>query len=87
VDVDYALGRLSPEQRDVLLARYFDGESAAEIGARYGRTEQTITSWLRRAVAQMRVALAEPRRGGSEAADATVHLPSSRADSALDTRP
>jgi hypothetical protein len=40
--------------RDVLLARYLDDESAAEIGRRYGRTEQTITGWLRQAIRQVR---------------------------------
>ena len=88
VDIDYALGQLSPELRDVLLARYFDGESAAEIGARYGRTEQTITSWLRRAVAQMRAALATPRGGrASETPGASEHRPPLRGDSVLGTRP
>ena len=54
LDIDRALERLSPRARDVLVARYLDGESAAEIGRRYGRTEQTITTWLRQASAEMR---------------------------------
>ena len=56
-DLDRALAGLSPRLRDVLLARYLDGESAAEIGRRYGRTEQSITTWLRQAAAELRAAL------------------------------
>jgi len=54
IDIDRALARLEPRLRDVLLARYLDGESAAEIGRRYGRTEQTISGWLRQAIRQVR---------------------------------
>jgi RNA polymerase sigma-70 factor, ECF subfamily len=54
MDIDRALASLTPRARDVLLARYVDGESAAEIGRRYGRTEQTVTAWLRQAATQMR---------------------------------
>lgn len=57
MDVDRALARLAPRLRDVLIARYVEGESAAEIGARYGRTEQTITTWLRKAIGELRVFL------------------------------
>jgi RNA polymerase sigma-70 factor, ECF subfamily len=53
LDLDRALGRLSPRSREVLIARYLDGESAAEIGARHGRTEQTITAWVRQAVREI----------------------------------
>ena len=64
IDIDRALARLEPRMRDVLLARYLDGESAAEIGERYGRTEQTITTWLRLAVGVVRLALVGPRLSG-----------------------
>lgn len=53
LDLDAALARLPARERDVLLSRYVDGESAAEIGARYGRTEQTVTAWLRRSVREL----------------------------------
>jgi RNA polymerase sigma-70 factor (ECF subfamily) len=53
LDLDRALARLSPRSREVLIARYLDGESAAEIGARHGRTEQTITTWLRQAAREI----------------------------------
>jgi RNA polymerase sigma-70 factor (ECF subfamily) len=59
LDVDRALLRLGARAREVLIARYVDGESAAEIGRRFGRTEQTVTGWLRQAVAEMRQHLDE----------------------------
>ncbi len=58
IDLDRALACLEPRAREVLIARYVDGESAAEIGARFGRTEQTVTTWLRNAIREIRVALA-----------------------------
>ena len=54
LDVDRALATLSPRARDVLVARWIDGDSAAEIGRRYGRTEQTVTAWLRHAAEELR---------------------------------
>ena len=69
LDVDRVLTRLSPRARDVLVSRYIDGESAAEIGARLGRTEQTITSWIREAIREIRQQLGQPgavhTRGGA----------------------
>jgi len=62
IDVDRALERLAPRLRDVLISRYIDGESAAEIGRRYPRSEQTITSWIRQASQEMRFALGEGAR-------------------------
>jgi RNA polymerase sigma factor (sigma-70 family) len=59
LDVDRALELLTPLSRDVLTARYLDGLSAAEIGKRYGRSEQTITSWIRQAVQEVRRHLEE----------------------------
>ena len=60
LDVDRALARLTPRSREVLVSRYLDGESAAEIGTRFGRTEQTITSWIRDAIREIRQQLATP---------------------------
>lgn len=59
VDLDRALASLTPHLRDVLVARFLDGESSAEIGRRYGRTEQTVTAWLRQAIRDMRLQLGE----------------------------
>jgi RNA polymerase sigma-70 factor (ECF subfamily) len=55
LDIDQALGQLSPLLREVLVARYISGESCAEMGRRYGRTEQTISAWVRDAIKQMRL--------------------------------
>jgi RNA polymerase sigma-70 factor (ECF subfamily) len=59
LDIDRALARLAPRSRDLLTARYLDGVSAAEIGRWYGRTEQTITAWVRQAIGEIRQILAE----------------------------
>jgi RNA polymerase sigma factor (sigma-70 family) len=59
MDLDKALARLEPKLRDVLVARFVNGESAAEIGQRYGRTEQAVTGWIREASRQMRGFLGE----------------------------
>lgn len=62
-DLDFALGQLGDLSRDVLVARFLDGASCAEIGRRYGRTEQTASGWLRRALAELKVTLEASRRG------------------------
>ena len=54
VDLALALARLPARLRTVVLARYVVGESASEIGERFGRTEQTITAWLREAMTQLK---------------------------------
>jgi RNA polymerase sigma-70 factor (ECF subfamily) len=59
IDMDRALERLEPRLRDVLLSRCVDGESAASIGLRYGRSAQTVTSWVRQASREMRYHLAD----------------------------
>lgn len=59
--LDEALLRLSPRTRDVLVSRFLDGQSSAEIGHRYGRTEQTVTAWVRQGLRELQVHLGEPR--------------------------
>ena len=59
LDIDQALEQLTPLLRDVLVSRLLDGESCAEIGRRYERTEQTISAWVRQAVREMRHHLEE----------------------------
>ena len=61
MDIDDALQRLDPQLRDVLVSRFLAGESAAEIGRRYERTEQTISGWIREAIREMRIHLGESR--------------------------
>jgi RNA polymerase sigma factor (sigma-70 family) len=60
IDLDRALGQLNPQMREVLVARYIDGESCAEIGSRYRRTEQTISGWIRKGLQQMKTYLDKP---------------------------
>ena len=59
LDIDRALEQLTPLLRDVLVARFLTGESCAEIGERYGRTEQTVSGWVREALRQMKLQLEE----------------------------
>jgi RNA polymerase sigma factor (sigma-70 family) len=54
LDIDQALERLDPLLRDVLVARFLGGESCAEIGRRHGRTEQTVSGWVRQGVQEIR---------------------------------
>ena len=54
MDIDRALEQLTPLLRDVLVSRMLAGESCAEIGRRYDRTEQTVSAWVRQAVREMK---------------------------------
>lgn len=62
LDLDEAMSRLAPQLRDVLIARFLNDESAAEIGRREGRTEQTISARVRHALRDMKRHLGESRR-------------------------
>jgi RNA polymerase sigma-70 factor, ECF subfamily len=62
LSLDEALSLLNPLLRDVIVSKYIAGESCAEIGARYGRTEQTITGWIRKAIHELRRVIDD--RGG-----------------------
>jgi RNA polymerase sigma-70 factor (ECF subfamily) len=66
LDIDHALERLPPHLRGVLVARFLLGESCADIAHRHGRTEQTISAWVRQGVQEMK-AYFEERRGNSAA--------------------
>jgi RNA polymerase sigma factor (sigma-70 family) len=70
LDIDQALKQLTPLLHDVLIARHLTGESCAEIGRRYGRTEQTISAWVREAIQEMRLHLAEFNPGASRKVEA-----------------
>jgi RNA polymerase sigma factor (sigma-70 family) len=63
LDIDQALEKLTPQLRDVLVSRYLAGESCAGIGERLGRTEQTISAWVREAIRQVRLHFGEKGRG------------------------
>ena len=69
MDLDHALARLEPRLRDVLIARFITGESAAEIGERYDRTEQAVTGWIREAIREMRIFLGDESARASRAGD------------------
>lgn len=59
LDIDHALGQLTPLLREVLVARFLTGESCAEIGLRHGRTEQTVSAWVREGIREMKLQLEE----------------------------
>ena len=54
MDIDRGLDGLPPLLREVLVSRFLVGESCAEIGRRHGRTEQTISGWVREGIRQMK---------------------------------
>jgi len=60
MDIDRALAALTPLLRDVLTSRFLIGDSCAAIGQRYGRTEQTISGWVREGLRQLKSHLEEP---------------------------
>jgi RNA polymerase sigma-70 factor (ECF subfamily) len=62
IDIKQALEHLTPQLREVLLARFIEGESCVEIGLRYGRTKQAINGWVREALRQMKTHMEEPNR-------------------------
>ena len=57
IDIDEALEQLTPQLREVLVARFINGESCAEIGRRFGRTEQCISGWVRQALREVKLHL------------------------------
>lgn len=63
MDIDRALEQLAPLMRDVLVSRFLANESCAEIGRRYGRTEQSVSGWIRQAVQEMRALLTDSNAG------------------------
>ena len=65
MDIDEALEHLTPQLREVLVARFITGESCAEIGQRYGRTEQSISGWVRQALREMKLHLEAASRGAA----------------------
>ena len=59
MDIDQALQGLTPLLRDVVVSRLLNGESCAEIGRRYGRTEQTVSGWVRQALRELHARLGD----------------------------
>jgi RNA polymerase sigma-70 factor (ECF subfamily) len=59
MDIDQALEALTPLLRDVIVSRLINGESCADIGRRYGRTEQTVSGWVRQGLREMQQRLSD----------------------------
>jgi RNA polymerase sigma-70 factor (ECF subfamily) len=51
------LGRLEPEQRQLVLLAYYDGVSREQLAARFKRPVNTIKTWLRRSLLAVRECL------------------------------
>jgi RNA polymerase sigma-70 factor (ECF subfamily) len=58
-DLAVALQRLSGDKRSMLVQAYCYGLTRAEIAKRTGRPVPTVKTWLRRALAELRVYLTE----------------------------
>lgn len=48
---------LEPERRQIVVLAYCDGLSRDELGARFGQPANTIKTWLRRSLAQLKTCL------------------------------
>lgn len=59
IDINRALEQLTPHLREILIARFITGESCTEIGRRYNRTAQAVSSWVREAIRIMKIQLEE----------------------------
>jgi RNA polymerase sigma-70 factor (ECF subfamily) len=51
------LGRLDPEQRQLMLLAYYNGLSREQLASRLGRPVNTIKTWLRRSILAVRECL------------------------------
>ena len=54
-----AMQSLDPMRRKLVIAAYINGESREELAARFGAPVNTIKTWLRRAVLDMRATIEE----------------------------
>jgi RNA polymerase sigma-70 factor (ECF subfamily) len=57
--VRQALGKLDPIKRRLIIAAYLHGESREQLAERFGAPVNTIKTWLRRAILEMRAAIAD----------------------------
>jgi RNA polymerase sigma factor (sigma-70 family) len=55
MELDEALARLTSRSQEMLVSRYLRDEPAAVIARRHGRTEQSISAWVRQALAEMKL--------------------------------
>jgi len=58
-DLAQALERLSRDKRSILVQAYYYGLTREEIAKRTGRPISTVKTWLRRALAELRIYLTE----------------------------
>ena len=52
-----AIGTLDPMKRKLVIAAYIQGQSREQLAERFGAPVNTIKTWLRRAVLDMRAVL------------------------------
>ena len=57
-----ALLELPPLQRQLIIAAYIHGESRAQLAVKFGSPANTIKTWLRRALLEMRTAMKDGER-------------------------
>jgi RNA polymerase sigma-70 factor, ECF subfamily len=57
-----AMQSLDPMKRKLVIAAYINGESREELSARFGAPVNTIKTWLRRAVLDIRAAIEDADR-------------------------
>jgi RNA polymerase sigma-70 factor, ECF subfamily len=65
-----AIETLDPMRRKLVVAAYIQGQSREQLAARFGAPVNTIKTWLRRAVIDMRAALLA--EGGADSAPVTA---------------
>jgi RNA polymerase sigma-70 factor, ECF subfamily len=51
------LAQLDPMKRRLIIAAYLHGESREQLAQRFGAPVNTIKTWLRRAILEMRAAI------------------------------
>ena len=57
MDLKHYIGRLKPKYRDVLILRYYEDMSIADISAAMGKPEGTVKTWISRGLEQVRCLL------------------------------
>jgi RNA polymerase sigma-70 factor (ECF subfamily) len=62
-----ALLALPPLQRQLIIAAYIHGESRAQLAVKFGSPANTIKTWLRRALLEVRTTMKDGERPGSNA--------------------
>jgi len=68
-----AIEALDPMRRKLVIAAYIQGQSREQLAERFGAPVNTIKTWLRRAVIDMRAALAAEHTAGAHATSPVEH--------------